>query len=194
MKQRIRQTIKKLSLVCGLALLIFASDAMAAAKVKHVVTGSIVSVSKATKTIVVKTAEGTVETVKWTGKMSVKGLTAGAKGVDLVGREGAHIIVHYTAKGAVKTAHGVVYIGKETPKVAVGTVKVAGKGVKTLTVLTVNGAAEVFDLSKTAVVYSGKGVASAAKFAAKGTADGVKVTVHYTVVGGRKVVHLIKRL
>src|SRR5258705_3830234 len=69
----------------------------------HVVTGTIEKVDAGAKTVAVKTADGTVETVKFTDKTTVHGLKDAAKGADLVGKEGGHVIVHTTGEAAKKT-------------------------------------------------------------------------------------------
>src|ERR1700740_2345970 len=95
------QVVLALAAVCSVAAA--QSDKGSA----NVVTGTIEKVDSGAKTIAVKTADGTVETVKFTEKTSVDGLKDGAKGVDLVGKEGGHVIVHATSEGAEKTAHSV---------------------------------------------------------------------------------------
>lgn len=164
------------------------------APVKHAMIGGIEKINKAAETVAIKTADGAVQTVKWTGKTTVHGLKEGAKAVDLVGREGSHLVVHYTVKGAEKTAISFEYIGRETPKVLEGIIKVSGRETRKVAVITGDGAEEVFDLSERAVVDTGKGIASAAEYTAKETADGAKVAVHFTEDGGRRVAHFIKRL
>jgi len=178
----------------GLFAMLCASSVLAAPKVKHAIIGSIETVDKTAKTVAIKTADGTIETVKWTGKTTVRGLKAGAKAVDFAGHEGSHVVVHYSVKGAEKTAHAFEYLGRETPKVMEGTIKVIGRGTRTVVVKTGDGAEETLDLSEDAVVDSEKGIVDASKFTAKETEKGSKVIVHYTEEGGRKVAHFIKHL
>ncbi|HEX8638684.1 MAG TPA: hypothetical protein VF692_11515 [Pyrinomonadaceae bacterium] len=193
MKRKVTSALEKFMFI-GLFILISATVAMAASKVKHAIIGSVETIDKTAKTIAVKTADGTVETIKWTGKTAIHGLKEVGKAADFAGREGSHVVVHYTVKGAEKTASAFEYLGRETPKAAEGTIKVVGKGAKTVIVKTGDGAEEVFDLSERAVVDTGKGIEDAAKFTARETSDGAKVTVHYTEEGGRKIAHFIKHL
>jgi Cu/Ag efflux protein CusF len=58
----------------------------------NVVTGTVEKVDSDAKTIALKTADGTVETVKFTDKTTVHGLKDAAKGTDLAGKEGGHVI------------------------------------------------------------------------------------------------------
>ncbi len=82
--------------------------------VVHAVSGVVKSVDHDTKTVVVKTADGTEQTFKYTGKTTVEGTKDAGKGVGkasadtyLEAKKGAKVTVHYTEKGAEKTAVGV---------------------------------------------------------------------------------------
>ncbi|MBA3601640.1 MAG: hypothetical protein H0W45_10485 [Acidobacteria bacterium] len=200
MKQKIITTSKKLAHI-GLFAALCASGVLAAPIVKRAIVGSIETVDKTAKTVAVKIANGTMETVKWTGKTTVRGLKDGAKAADFAGHEGSHVIVHYTVKGTEKTADAFEYLGRETPKVMEGTIKATDRGARTVVVKTGEGVEETLDLSEHAVVDSGKGIVDAAKFTAKetkegtkATEEGAKVTVHYTEEGERKIAHFIKHL
>src|SRR6266852_6122887 len=109
----------------------------------NVITGTIEKVDAGAKTIAVKTADGTVETVKFTEKTTVHGLKDAAKGADLAGKEGGHVIVHATGEGADKTAHSVEWVGDKTVHTTEGTVEDVGKGTKIVAVKTADGTKEV---------------------------------------------------
>ncbi len=66
----------------------FAVAVARAQDVTHVVSGTVEKVDAGAKIIAVKTADGTVETVKFTEKTAVHGLKDAAKGADLAGKEG----------------------------------------------------------------------------------------------------------
>jgi len=78
----------------------------------HVMKGVVKSVDKGTKTMVVKTADGTEQTVKWTGKTTMEGGKDVGDGV----KEGSKVSVKYTEEGGEKTAVGVKKVGKESAK------------------------------------------------------------------------------
>lgn len=78
----------------------------------HEVSGVVKKVDKGTKTMVVKTADGTEHTIKYTDKTAIQG--AKDAGGDV--KEGAHVSVKYTEKGGEKTATGVKDLGKEAAK------------------------------------------------------------------------------
>ncbi len=157
----------------------------------HVITGTVEKVDAGAKTIAVKTAEGTVETAKFTEKTTVTGLKDGAKGADLVGKEGGHVIVHATGEGAEKTAHSVEWFGDKTVHTTEGTVEDVGKGTKVVAVKAADGTKQAFDVSEHATVDTGKAVG---RYSALGAKKGEHVTVYYTEEAGKKIAHVFKRL
>ena len=79
--------------------------------VVHAVSGIVKSVDKGTKTMVVKTSDGTEHTIKWTDHTTVKGVDATGKGVAVGSvdtydglKQGTKVSVKYTEKGGEKTA------------------------------------------------------------------------------------------
>ena len=82
--------------------------------VVHIIKGVVKSVDKDSKTMVVKTADGTEHTIKWTDKTTMEGVKDTAKGVE----EGTKVSVKYTEKAGEKTAVGVKAAGKATAKAA----------------------------------------------------------------------------
>lgn len=160
-------------------------------KATEVITGTIHKVDSGAKTIAVKTADGTVQTVKFTEKTTVSGLKGAAKGADLVGKEGGHIIVHTTGEGAEKTAHSVYWFGGKTVHATEGTVEEVGSGTKTVAVKTAAGTKETFEVADRATVDTGKDVG---RYSAKGAKKGEHVTVYYTEEAGKKIAHVFKHL
>jgi hypothetical protein len=113
--------------------------------VAHAVSGVVKSVDKDSKTFVVKAADGTEHTFKWTEKTTVKGAKDTGKGVEagskdtakgveagsvdaakgtekagvdtyLGAKKGATVTVKYTEKGGEKTAVGIKDASKATAK------------------------------------------------------------------------------
>jgi len=91
--------------------------------VVHAVSGIVKSVDKTTKTMVVKTSDGTEHTIKWTDKTTVKGVDASGKAVATGSvdtydglKEGAKVSVKYTEKGGEKTAVAIKDASKATAK------------------------------------------------------------------------------
>jgi len=80
--------------------------------VVHLVKGVVKSVDKDSKTMVVKAADGTEHTIKWTDQTTMEGIKDTGKGVE----EGTKVSVKYTEKGGEKTAVGVKVAGKATAK------------------------------------------------------------------------------
>lgn len=88
------------------------SQNLFAKDVFHDVKGVVKSVDKTSKTMVVKTADGTEHTIKWTDKTTVKGGKDTGEGIE----EGAKVSVKYTEDAGEKTATGVKIAGKSTAK------------------------------------------------------------------------------
>jgi hypothetical protein len=157
----------------------------------NVITGTLDKVDSGAKTMAVKTADGTVETVKFTEKTTVQGLKDAGKGTDLAGKEGGHVIVHTVGEGADKTAHSVDWVGDKTVHATEGTVEAVGKGSKTVGVKTADGTKETFVVADHAVVDTGKDVT---RYSIQGAKKGEHVTVYYTEEAGKKIAHVFKHL
>jgi hypothetical protein len=100
-------------------------------------------------------------------------------------------VVHYTEKGADKTAVGVDDFGKDALKEGKGTVTHVDKAARTVTVKAADGTEDTYHVAKDATVDAGHGVVKSSEWTAK---EGDHVVVHYTEEGGKKVVHLFKWL
>jgi hypothetical protein len=153
----------------------------------HVFAGTLDKVDTGAKAIAVKTADGTVETAKFTEKTTVTGLKDGAKATDLVGKEGDHVIVH-TVHGTARTVR---WTGDKPVHATEGVVKDVGKGTKTVAVETAKGTTETFHVADHAVVGTGK---ETAEYTERGAKEGEHVTVYYTEEAGVKVAHFFKKI
>jgi hypothetical protein len=177
--------IKTIALVSALAL--STSLGFAAEDVVHAVDGTVEKVDAGTKTVVVKTADGTEHTFHYVGDVTVHGAKDTAKGtVDGV-KEGSKVAVHYTVEGTKETAHEFDNIGDDGLKATEGTVTDVGKGTKTIAVKTADGTVETFHLTETATKDTGKDIG-------KGTEKSAKVTVYYTEKAGVKTAHFVKEV
>jgi len=112
-------------LLAGLFVLVaaIAWQSAIAEDVVHAVSGIVKSVDKTSKTMVVKTADGTEHTIKWTDKTTVEGAKATGKGVADAStatydgaKEGTKVTVKYTEKGGEKTAVAIKEASKATAK------------------------------------------------------------------------------
>ena len=138
----------------GVVLSLLAGGAFAADDVVSAVSGTVKTVDKATKTVVVKVGDGTEHTFHFIGKTVAHGGEAvahGSKDAFLDMKEGDEVVVHYTEKGAVQTAQEVDHIGKDGMKMTVVAVKSVDHGAKTVTVKTGEGAEETYHLTADAV-------------------------------------------
>src|ERR1700747_3046135 len=109
-------SLSKAGFQAALVLVVLGCAAVAqgAQSSTNVITGTLDKVDSGAKTIAVKTADGTVETMKFSEKTTVHGLKDAGKGADLAGKEGGHVIVHTSGEGAEKTAHSVEWVGDKT--------------------------------------------------------------------------------
>ncbi len=114
----------KLALICLVVVTgLVAVQCLSAEDVVHAVSGIVRSVDKTTKTMVVKTSDGTEHTIKWTDKTTVKGVDASGRAVADTSvdsydglKEGAKVSVKYTEKGGEKTAVAIKDASKATAK------------------------------------------------------------------------------
>lgn len=144
--------------------------------------GTIKKVDKTTKTIVVKTADGTEHTVKVASDATVKGTKDGFDGL----KEGTEVVARTTGKGADETAVEVGKVSKDGYKATKGTVTKIDEGTKTVVIKTADGTEKTFEMSGNAVKDAGKATG-------KGVEKGTKVTVYYTEEGGKKVAHYLSQ-
>jgi hypothetical protein len=162
----------------------------AADDVASAVHGTITKLDSGTKTMVVKTKDGTEHTVHFVDKTSVWGAdktAAGAKDSFKGLSEGSEVVVHYTEKGGEKTATEVDKVGKDGLKSVDGTVTKVGEGGKTVVVKAADGTEHTFSVA-------GHDTADAAKDIGKGAEKTGKVTVYYTQEGAKKVAHFFEKL
>jgi hypothetical protein len=178
----------------SLLLLLLSAFAWAAQDVVTAVHGTITKLDSATRTMVVKTKDGTEHTIKLADKTAVHGAKAsvheaamGAEDTFHGLKEGTEVVAHYTAKGADKTAVEVDDVGKDGIKSVDGTITHIDRGAKTMAVKTADGTEDTFKLSGHAADDAGKDIA-------KGTEKSAHVTVYYTEEAGKKTAHFFEKL
>ena len=174
----------------GLVLAFVAFGAFAADDVVSGVSGSVKAVDKASKTVVVKTADGTEHTFHFVAKTTVRGAQATATGAkdSFHGlTEGSEVVAHYTAKGGEETAVEVEKVGKGGLHAVDGTVTHVSEDGKTVVVKAADGTEHTFQVVGHDTIVSAKDVG-------KGTEKGAKVTVYYTESAGKKVAHFFQKL
>ncbi|MGB9433899.1 MAG: hypothetical protein WBQ89_16770 [Candidatus Acidiferrum sp.] len=152
----------------------------AAQDLVSIIHGTIKKVDHATKTVVIKTADGTEHTIKVTDDATVKGTKEGFDGL----KEGTEVVARTTGKGVDESAVEVGKVSKDGFKATKGTVTKFDKDTKTVVVKTADGTEKTFELTDDAVKDAGKATG-------KGVAKGAKVTVYYTEEGGKKTAHFL---
>jgi len=157
----------------------------------NVVTGTVDKIDTTSKTIAVKTADGTVHVVKYTGDATVSGVKGVAKGAELTGKETGHVIVRTVGTGAEETAHSMVWVGDKTVETTDGVVEDTGKGVKFVSIKTADGTKQTFVVANHATIDSGEDIG---KYSVVGAKKGEHVTVYYTEDAGKKIAHAFGHL
>ena len=161
------------------------------ARADNVVAGTLEKVDTGAKTVTVKTADGTEDVVKFTGKTTASGAKSVAHVADLVSKEGGHVIIHCTTEGTDKVAHSIHYVGDKTVHATKGTVEDIGQGGKTVTIKTADGTEKTFDVAGHATVDAGKDVGL---YTAEGVKKGAHVTVYSTEETGKSIAHVFSHL
>jgi len=165
----------------ALAGLAFAASMSVAQDVVSFMHGTVKKVDKATKTVVVKTKDGTEHTVKVASDDTVKGTKGGFDGI----KEGSEVVVRSTGKGAEATADAIGKVGKDGMKVTKGTVEKVDDGTKTVVVKSADGTEKTFE-------YTGSELKDSGQAVGKGTEKGAKITVYYTEETGKKIAHFFE--
>lgn len=150
--------------------------------VVSIIHGTVKKVDESTKTVVVKTADGTEHTIKVADQATVHGTKEGFDGL----KEGSEVVARYTAKGTEKTADDIGKVGKDGMKVTKGTVTKIDKGTKMVVVKSADGTEKAFEYSDDAAKDLGKETGM-------GVEKGAKVTVYYTEEAGKKIAHFFAR-
>lgn len=146
-----------------------------------VVHGTVTKVDSATKTVVVKSADGTEHTIKITGETTYKGTKEDFDGI----KEGTEVVARTTGKGAKETGVEIGKVGKDSLKVTKGTITKIDEGTKTVVVKTADGTEKTFG-------YTGDAVKDVGKALGKGSEKSAKVTVYYTEESGKKIAHFFR--
>ena len=179
----------KVIVACSAALFI-APFAFGAEDVVTAVHGTIDKLDEATKTVVVKTGDGTLHSLHFVDKTAVHGARAGEEGAkeSFHGlKEGTEVVAHYTEKGGKATAVEIDRIGKDGLKATEGTISKLDHAGKTIVVKTADGTEHTFKLSEHAVKDAGKGIG-------EGTEKGTKVIVYSSEKAGKEVAHFFEKL
>jgi len=171
----------------GVVLCVF--PALAVRDAASATEGTVKKIDAITKTIVVKTANGTEHVIHFLDRTAVHGAELSAKGTREVLhglKEGSEVVVHYTTEGTEDTAEEIDRVGKDGLKVAEGTVKKIDRGAKTVAVTTAEGTEETYRLTDQAARDAGKDIG-------EGTEKSARITVYYTDEAGRKIAHFFKK-
>jgi hypothetical protein len=155
-----------------------ASTVCGAQDLVSVIHGTVKKVDKTTKTVVVKSEDGTEHTIKVADQATVHGTKEGFDGL----KEGSEVVARCTVNGTEKTADDLGKVSKDGMKVTKGTITKIDKGSKTIVVKSADGTEKSFEYTDDAAKDMGKVVGES-------TEKGAKVTVYYTEEAGKKIAH-----
>jgi len=164
------------------------SAAYAGQDVVSALHGTIDKIDSGSKTVVVKTDDGTRHSLHLLDRTAVHGAdTSEVASKDSWHglSEGAEVVVHYTKRGSEDTAVEIDKVGQGGLKTVRGTVTEIDRGGKKLVVDTGAGTRETFQLTGHASEDAGKDIG-------KETARGSKVAIYYTEAAGKKVAHFFE--
>jgi Cu/Ag efflux protein CusF len=150
---------------------LLAAPLMLAVEPVTAVHGTITKVDSTAKTITLKLADGTEQTLRMIGKTAVHGTEAGAKEAFHGLKEGSEVVAHYSTKGTQKTAVEVDNIGKDGMHAVGGTISEIDRDGKKLVVKAADGTEQTFKMADQAA----------------------KVTVYYTEAAGKKIAHFFEK-
>jgi hypothetical protein len=163
--------------------------ASAADDVVSAVHGAVTKVDSASKTVVIKTADGTERSIHFPDKTTVHGADASMAATKDSWhglKEGTEVVAHYTTKGTEDTALEIDKVGKDGLKTTDGTIKDIDRGGKKLVVKSSDGVESTFRLTDHAAEDGGKDIGSRVE-------KGAKATVYYTGSAGKKVAHFFEK-
>lgn len=179
------------SLAVCLSCCIAVRGAAAVGRQHHALVGELEKVDTEAKKITVRTADGTEHAFSYGERTILHGLTATARASDLAGKEGSRVVVHYSGVAGRETADHIDVFGQDTLKTTEGTLTHVDNASHTIVVKTSDGVDETYDLGRDTAIDTKDGLLDAAHFTGK---EGDHVIVYHSEEGGRKVVHLLKRL
>jgi hypothetical protein len=182
---------KKMKTIAKVVLaLILVSAAYAAEDAVSALHGTVDAIDSGTRTIVLKTADGTRHSLRLLDETAVHGAERSAQ----VSKDswhgltqGSEVVAHYTKRGTEAAAVEIDKVGQSGLKTARGTVTQIDRGGKKLVVDTGDGAKQTFELTDHASEDAGKDVA-------KATAKGSEVAVYFTEDSGKKVAHFFEAM
>jgi len=171
------KTLLRMALLLSVASVIFAAGDVVSA-----IHGTVDKIDSTSKTVVVKTADGTKHTLHFADDTVVHGADATATGATDSWHgitKGSDVVAHYTARGADKSAVEIDRVGKGGLDVTKGTVKSIDRGGKKLIVDTGHGTEKAFDLTGHAATDAGKGVVKGSKVVVYSAKDSGKDVAHF---------------
>lgn len=152
--------------------------------------GTISKIDRASKTVVIRTADGTEHAFRWGKNATVHGAQAtGEAAKDSWNglKEGSEVVAHSTKRGTEDTIVEVDKVSGAGFAKTEGTIKKIDRRGKKLVIASVDGSEHTFQLTGHAAADGGKDVA-------EGTEKGTKIAVYSTEEAGKKVAHFFEKI
>ena len=179
----------KSAVACGLVLFV-ASFASGTEDVVTAVHGTITKLDATTKTVILKTADGTEHSMRFLDKTAVHGAHAVGEGAEASFhglKEGTEVIAHYSERGGRATALEIDRVGSDGLKGTEGTISKLDRSGKTIAIKSADGTEHSFELTGRAAKDGGKDIG-------EGTEKGTKVVVYSTEKTGKDVAHFFEKM
>jgi len=157
----------------------------------HALVGDLEKVDADAKKISIRSADGTEHAISYGARTIVHGLAGTAKAADLAGKEGSRVVVHYSGEAGEETTDHIDVFGHDALKTTEGTLTQVDKASRKIVVRTSDGMDRTYHLGRDSAIDTEDGIVDIAHFTGK---EGDHVIIYHTEEGGRKVVHLLKRL
>jgi len=168
-------------------LLLSVATAYAAQDVASAVEGTVKSIDRAGKVVVVDTADGAKHTFYYSEDLVVHagdGVDDGAKDTFHGVAKGSKVAVHYTVSAGKETALEIDSVGRHGLKAVTGTLTHVDHASREISVKTADGTVDILKLTGHAADESTRDIA-------KDTEKSAKVSAYYTEDAGEKTVHFI---
>ena len=179
-----KKAIGSVILVLALASAVYAME-----DVTGTLHGSVTKVDAVTKTMVIKTADGSERSLRFLGSTAVHGArTSAAAGKDTwhgLGK-GSEVVAHYARRSGDDKALEIDKVGRDGLKSTSGTIKDFDRDGRKMSVRTGDDTESAFRLTDHAAKEAGKDVA-------EGGERGARDTVHYSEDAGGKVAHFFEK-
>jgi hypothetical protein len=163
--------------------------AFAVEDVANAVVGSVKTIDRASKVIVIRTGDGADRAFHYTADVAVHGgkeIGDDAKDALHGISTGSKVVAHYSSRGSIDTVHELDNLGDDGLEVTEGTAVKIDHGTKQASIKLADGSVATFRMTDHAMSDTARAIGN------DGDHTG-KVTVYYTEEAGKKTAHYIAK-